>query len=240
MAKKHTDHFSCITCQYRKDSVFCGLRENELAKIDSHKGHITYNKGEEIFIEGDRPHGIYCIHGGKVKLSKHGEFGKEQIVRFAKESDVIGYRALLGNEMYDCSAVALEQTEVCFVPKSDFFEIFDNSASLSGNMVKLLTLDLKRAENKLTDIAQKPVRERIAETILVLKETFGEDIETGCIKVVLSREEIANMAGTATETAIRLLSELKTDALIEFVGKKLKSLIKKNCFEEQIFIINNA
>ncbi|UKJ05789.1 Crp/Fnr family transcriptional regulator [Solitalea lacus] len=222
MSKKHSDYFSCKSCQYRKDSVFCGLRENELDVIDSHKGHITFNKGEEIFVEGDRPHGIYCIHEGKVKLSKHGETGKEQIVRFAKESDVLGYRALLGNEMYDCSAIALEKTDVCFIPKTDFFEIFDKSPSLSLNLVKLLSADLRHAENKLTDIAQKPVRERIAENILLLKETFGVDEITGSIKVVLSREEIANMTGTATETAIRLLSELKGDGLIEFVGKKIK------------------
>ncbi|WP_243392506.1 Crp/Fnr family transcriptional regulator [Solitalea longa] len=195
--------------------------------IDSHKGHITFNKGEEIFVEGDRPFGIYCIHKGKIKLSKHGESGKEQIVRFAKESDVLGYRALLGNEVYDCSAIALEATEVCFIPKKDFFQIFDNSPSLSLNLVKLLSSDLKRAENKLTDIAQKPVRERIAENLLVLKETFGEDEDSGCIKIILSREEIANLTGTATETAIRLLSELKTDRLIEFVGKKIKILNAK-------------
>ncbi|POY37518.1 Crp/Fnr family transcriptional regulator [Solitalea longa] len=227
MSKKHDDAFSCKNCEFRDNSVFCGLRDNELEVIDSHKGHITFNKGEEIFVEGDRPFGIYCIHKGKIKLSKHGESGKEQIVRFAKESDVLGYRALLGNEVYDCSAIALEATEVCFIPKKDFFQIFDNSPSLSLNLVKLLSSDLKRAENKLTDIAQKPVRERIAENLLVLKETFGEDEDSGCIKIILSREEIANLTGTATETAIRLLSELKTDRLIEFVGKKIKILNAK-------------
>ncbi|MCO4291624.1 Crp/Fnr family transcriptional regulator [Solitalea sp. MAHUQ-68] len=227
MSKKHADYFSCKDCQYRSHSVFCGLKENELTLIDSHKGHITFNKGEEIFVEGDRPHGIYCIHSGKIKLSKHGDSGKEQIVRFAKESDVLGYRALLGNEIYDCSAIALETVEICFIPKKDFFQIFDNSPSLSLNLVKLLSSDLRNAENKLTDIAQKPVRERIAENILLLKETFGEDEDSGCIKVILSREEIANLAGTATETAIRLLSELKNDELIQFVGKKIKILNSK-------------
>ncbi len=88
--------------------------------------------------------------------------------------------------------------------------------------MKLFSHDLGKAEHKMTDLAQKPVRERMAEALLFLKETYGTESDGKTLSITLSREEIANVVGTATETAIRLLSEFKTDAIIELQGKKIK------------------
>lgn len=88
--------------------------------------------------------------------------------------------------------------------------------------MKLLSSQLKEAEVKLTHLAQKPVRERLAETLLFLKETYGFEQNNEILSVQLSREEIANLVGTATETVIRLLSELNKDGVIELIGKKIK------------------
>ncbi|HQV00201.1 MAG: Crp/Fnr family transcriptional regulator [Bacteroidia bacterium] len=228
---KNNPHPECHQCQVRFKSVFCDLGKEDLDTINNNKGCNTYQKGQIIFYEDAIPHGLFCINNGKVKVSQAGEAGKEQIVRLAKEGDILGYRALLSGEKYSCSATALDTTSICFIPKQTFFGLIDKNANLSKEILKLLSHDLRKAEHKITDLAQKPVRERLAEALLFLKETYGLEPDDATLDVVLSREEIANIVGTATETTIRLLSEFKQDKMIDLKGKKitflnLPSLIK--------------
>ncbi|MCB0700656.1 MAG: Crp/Fnr family transcriptional regulator [Chitinophagaceae bacterium] len=183
---------------------------------------MSFKKGQVIFNEGGHPLGLFCINDGKVKLEHSGIDGKEQIVRMAKGGDVLGYRALLSSERYNATAVALDDTDVCFIPKEPFFDVLKTNPRLSLDIIKMLSTELRKAEDTITDLAQKPVRERMAEALLFLKETYGYEEDGATINVVLSREDIANLVGTATETAIRLLSEFKKDGMVESVGKKLK------------------
>lgn len=183
---------------------------------------MSFKKGQVIFSEGGHPLGLFCINDGKVKIEHSGVDGKEQIVRMAKGGDVLGYRALLSNERYNASAVALDDTDVCFIPKDPFFNVLKTSPGLSLDIIKMLSSELRKAEETITDLAQKPVRERMAEALLFLKETYGFEEDGQTINVILSREDIANLVGTATETAIRLLSEFKKDGIVESVGKKLR------------------
>lgn len=194
------------------------MEEIEAAKICS-----TVKKNDTIFREGSYASGVYCINAGKIKLSMLGDEGKEQIIRMAKPGDIIGYKALLSGDRYSASAVALEDCNVCFIPREIFLAILQKDAALSFEMMKILSNELKNAEGKITHLAQKPVRERVAETILFLKETYGIDKDNN-VNVTLSREEIANLVGTATETTIRLLSEFNKDQIIELSGKKIKIL----------------
>jgi CRP/FNR family transcriptional regulator len=152
-----------------------------------------------------------------------GDEGKEQIVRLAKSGDIVGYKALLSGDRYSATATALEDCNVCFIPREIFLVILQKDAALSFEMMKVLSDELKKAEEKITHLAQKPVRERVAETILFLKETYGLYADNH-VNVSLTREEIANLVGTATETAIRLLSEFNKDHIIELSGKKIKIL----------------
>lgn len=177
-----------------------------------------------IFSEGGHPLGIFCMNAGKVKLARSGQDGKEQIVRLARDGDVLGYRAMMSGERYAATAIALEDSAICFVPRDTFFEAIKNSPSLSIQIIKTLAIELGRAEQTITDLAQKSVRERLAESLLFLKETYGFEEDGTTLDVILSREDIANLVGTATETAIRLLSELKHDKIVEFIGKKIRIL----------------
>ena len=173
--------------------------------------------------EGARPQGIYCLHNGKVKLYKMGVDGKEQIVRFATNGDMIGYRSILSDEPISASVTALEDTFACYIPKSSFFEVIEENSKFSLNVLKLACHELGEAGKMITSLAQKTVRERLAEIILILNATFGAD-EEGFLDIKLTREEIANMVGTATESAIRLLSEMKEEGLIETSGKRIRIL----------------
>ncbi|MFN8283472.1 MAG: Crp/Fnr family transcriptional regulator [Chitinophagales bacterium] len=216
-------HVDCKHCSNRFNSVFCKTENDTMQEIEALKICSSYKKGETIFKEGAYASGVFCINAGKIKLSMVGDEGKDQIVRMAKPGDIIGYKALLSGDRYSATAVTLEDCNVCFIPKEIFLVILQKDAALSFEMMKLLSNELKRAEEKITHLAQKPVRERVAETILFLKETYGLDAEDQ-VNVVLSREEIANLVGTATETAIRLLSEFNKEHIIELHGKKIKIL----------------
>lgn len=214
---------NCINNKNRK-SIFCCLEKDELKTLSSVKRNMLFKKGQIIFSEGNQPHGIFCIHSGKVKIHKLGDEGKEQIVRLAKTSNIIGYRSIFKNNCYYASATALEDTEVCYISKITITNLIKSNFNFSLSLIDLLSDDLKRAEEKITHMAQKHVRERIAEAILLLHEAYGlkEDKET--IDSSLTRREIANIAGTTTETSIRILSEFYKDGIIKLTGKDIKIL----------------
>ncbi len=221
--KQTFEHVDCKHCSNRFNSVFCKTEHDRMEEIEALKICSTFKKGESIFREGSYASGVYCINAGKIKLAMMGSEGKEQIIRMAKPGDIIGYKALLSGDRYSATATAIEDCNVCFIPREIFLVILQKDAGLSFEMMKLLSNELKNAEEKITHLAQKPVRERVAETILFLKETYGIDKENQ-INILLTREEIANLVGTATETAIRLLSEFNKDHIIELTGKKIKIL----------------
>jgi len=159
-----------------------------------------------------------------VKLSHSGDDGREQIIRLVKAGDIMGYKALLSGERYTATAIALEDVQVCFIPKDLFLAVLQKDAALSFEMMRILSSELRKAELKITHLAQKPVRERLAETLLFIHETYGLESDGQTLNVRLSREEIANLVGTATESAIRLLSEFRKEGMIELEGKKIRLL----------------
>ena len=214
----------CKHCLSRLHSVFSDLDEEELCELNLSKTSNNFKKGQTIFSEGAVAHGIFCVNSGKIKISQSGDEGKEQIVRFAKEGDILGYMSILSGDKYSTSATALEEATVCFIPRITFFSLIGKNPHLSLEIMKLLALDLKKAEHTITDMSQKPIRERMAVALLFLKETYGYEKDTSTINVSLSREEIANMVGTSRESATRLLSEFKEDGILELDNKKIKIL----------------
>lgn len=211
---------SCANCSSRVDSVFTDLNSHQTEELSKEKGCNYYKKGQTVFFEGNNSHGIYCVHKGKLKLHKLGTEGKEQIIRFAKDGDILGYRALLSGEPFAASATVLEDSSLCYIPKESLIKLITEDPAFSMKVLELTCKEMGRAADTITNLAQKPVRERLAEVLLMLKEVFGLD-EEGTIQVQLSREELANIVGTATESVIRLLSELKKEGTIELKGKKI-------------------
>jgi CRP/FNR family transcriptional regulator, polysaccharide utilization system transcription regulator len=210
----------CANCSSRVDSVFTDLDASQIEELSNQKGCNYYKKGQTVFFEGNNSHGIYCVHKGKLKLHKLGTEGKEQIIRFAKDGDILGYRALLSGEPFAASASVLEDSSLCYIPKDSLIKLITEDPSFSMKVLELTCKEMGRAADTITNLAQKPVRERLAEVLLMLKEVFGLDDE-GAILVQLSREELANIVGTATESVIRLLSELKKECTIELKGKMI-------------------
>jgi len=186
-----------------------------------------YRKGQMIFYEGKGALGIYCVNQGKIKVFKLGPEGKEQIIRVVLPGEVMGLRSVVSGRPYSASATALDDSVCCFISKRKFFQLTIKYPEISQRIMILLSQLLDGAENKITSLAQKSVRERLAETLLSLDEVFkNEKCNDGSV-ITLSREDLANLVGTATETVIRLLSEFKHDELVEIRGRKIKVLNRK-------------
>lgn len=218
----------CELCLSRKFSMFSELSEEHLCSITTNKNNISHKKGQILFYEGTRPLGLFCISSGVVKVFKTGSNGKEQIIRLAQRGDFLGYASLIGEETYSNSATIVADAKICFVPKEIFLKILSEDTGFHKRITKALCQDLGIMESKLTDATQKSIRERLAFTLLKLSDSYGiEGEENSRIDIILTREEIAGMVGTATETVIRLLSEFKKDKLIELQGKKIIILDRK-------------
>lgn len=211
----------CSECEPRCDNqLFNTLSSLELDKTSKEKADCCYKKGQHIFTEGTRGHGLYCVYKGKVKIHKLGAEAKEQIVRLAKEGDVLGYRSLLSNEPYYATASALEDSVLCYISKKTFLEMLENNKNLSYNVIQVLTQNLKESEKKIINLKQKPVIQRISESLLILKEKFGLT-KDNYLSVKLSRREIGDLSGVTTETTIRTLSELNKSGIIHLKGKAI-------------------
>ncbi|HNM16007.1 MAG TPA: Crp/Fnr family transcriptional regulator, partial [bacterium] len=181
-----------------------------------------YKKGQVLFYEGNKPTGLFCVNKGKIKTYRINADGKEQIIRLAKEGDVLGYSSLISGDLYSSSAAVIEDAIICYIPRNVFLNLLDSNTTFSMKMIRLLSHDLKSSEDRVVNLAQNTVRERLAETLLMLEEFGGTENDGKTLRTSLSREEIANIVGTATETTIRLLSEFRSDGLIELEGKRIK------------------
>lgn len=162
--------------------------------------------------------GVYCVNHGKVKIYAIGDEGKEQIIHIAKEGEVIGFRAMFSGDPYKVSATSLEDGHICFISKDNFLDMIDSNAALRNMVMKELSRELGDRAQFITNLAQKSVRERLAFTLLLLQNVYGEE------PINLSREDMANFVGTATETLIRLLKDFKEEGLIEVQTRKLTIL----------------
>jgi len=215
----------CRLCIIKRFNALSTLTQDELEKFSDHKTSLLIKKGENLMTEGNTINGLYCIKDGKGKLTKLNTNGKEQIIKFVKGGDMLGHRSILSEELVGLNAIALEDMHVCFIPKGDILDTIRENNNFSLSLMRNISHQLNEANTNISQMAQKPVKDRLAETLLQLENIFGVDHED-CIDVVLTREEIANTIGTATESAIRLLSNLKKDGVIDLLGKKIKILNK--------------
>ncbi len=210
----------CEQCIVREFSSLKALTKQELVQLSDCKTSHIVKKGEIIFKEGDTVNGIYCIKDGVCKLIKLSANGKDHIVKLVTKGELLGQRSMISEEPVNLSAVALDDMQVCFIPKSEVMGYFDKNNKFSMNVMKTICGDLKEADDQMVNLAQKTVKERLAETLLYLHDTFGTNGDAS-LKVQLSRDDLASMIGTATESCIRLLSDFKKLGLIELSGKKI-------------------
>jgi DNA-binding response OmpR family regulator len=202
---------------------------NEMSQIDSLKKLTeervvrTYKRKDNIYEEGQFARGVYFIIKGKVKTFKSNEIGKELITGLYKEGDFFGYLSLIEDEQYNDTATTLEDSEICMIPKEDFFELLYRNAEVSKKFIKILTDNLKEKEEQLIRLAYNSVRKRVAEALIDYYNKYKKD-KKGDLQLQISRDNLANIVGTAPETAIRTLSDFKEEKLIDLKGSHITIL----------------
>lgn len=214
----------CRDCKTRLHGKLHGINDESLESIEATKTCNIYKKGQRLIQEGTRPLGVYCIKSGKVKVFKLGQQGKEHITSILKEGDLVGYRAMLSDSLYHVSVEALEEVVACHIPREEFLKSFHSDKVLNNTLITELSTEVISLTNVITDIAQKPVRERTAATLVLLNSVYSSnnsDNNGDFSEINLTRESLANMVGTATETLIRIIHDFKEEELITTNGRKI-------------------
>jgi CRP-like cAMP-binding protein len=207
---------------FKSNSVIIDLPPNELAILTANMTTQLYNKGEIIFREGAFATGIFIIHNGKAKKYKADKEGKEQIIYVANTGEILGYHALLADERYPDSAAVLEDSEIAFIPKEDFFEVLEISKVLSQRLLKTLSHEFFVLANSIALFAQRSVRERFAMQLVLMREKYKENFTQGmAVEINMSREDLASLVGTARENILRVLKDFKEEGILETKGRKI-------------------
>lgn len=175
----------------------------------------TFQKKEYIHRIDKRAYHLFYVLSGKVKLFEENIDGKELITQIVSPNQFIGYTALIQDVPYHLNAVALEECEICIIPKEDFLSLIYKDANVSQKFIKMLSNELKEKEHKLLNMAYNSVRKRVADSLVELsKEQFGQKEKGKPIKISVLREDLAAMVGTAKESAIRALCDIKETGFI--------------------------
>lgn len=210
----------CEQCIVRQLNSLKELSKEELIRISDCKTSTMIKKGDVLFEEGEHINGVFCIRDGVCKVSKMSANGKDQIIKLIKKGDLIGERSLITNETSNLKAVAINDMEVCFIPKEEIMKDLKQNSNFTMSILNDLASALKQSDNVVVDMAQKTVKQRLAETLIHLHDSF-EKKDNGALDIQLSRDDIASIIGTATESAIRLLSNFKKEKLINLKGKEI-------------------
>jgi CRP-like cAMP-binding protein len=218
-SRKGATDFSCASCENTNCLIKKNLHNAPNATFVEQKKTLKCKKGQQFIIEGAPVNGLFFILKGTVKVFRTGINGREQIVRFAKEGEIIGHRGFGTEEYYSIGAIALQEVVLCYFSKDDLQESLLENPYFAYDMILFYANELNKSESKVKSISQMTVRERVIDTLLYIHRKFGN--LRGFLNLPLSRKEYADYAGTTEEQVIRTFSTLKKEGLISAKGKKI-------------------
>lgn len=213
----------CINCQTTSCFVKRYCIGEFLNKISEGKNQNFYKMGDAIFREGNTMLGIHFIQNGGAKIITTNLNGREQVVRLAAEGNILGHR-VLGNDKYYFNAIAVTDTNICFIESDMFLDMCLNSSEFSYHLLLFYALELRKTELRVKYHAQMNIREKVAEAFVYLNETFGTNSKTLKLNIELSRQEIADIAGTTPEQISRQLNDFENEKLISRTKREIHIL----------------
>lgn len=219
------DRFECATCGIRSESLVCSTPD-VVDLIEKSKVMTRFKAGQYIFYAGNDPLGIFTVREGLVKLEVTSETGVAHTLRLVGAGGALGYRSLFANEVYHASAIAVEDSVMCFIPKTDILSLFKTHPEVTVKLLSHISKDLRLAEQKWMDQMDKGASVRIAEALLFLQENFESQNWT--------RREIAQWAGTTPETVIRTLAQFEKEGLIDQTGPREIRVIAKDLLKQRL------
>ncbi len=211
------NQFDCKTC-VNKNCFIQQCNTTGLSFVNHKKRTDFFKSGQMILYENTPMDRIYFVFSGKAKVYASGAFGKQQIIRFANRGDIIGHRGI-NRKKWFISASVLEDSYICYIAVDDFMRLVENNRLLMRSLLLFFADELFRSEMKVKNLAMLSVKERIADALLQIQSVFSSSGKT--TGVHLSRQEIADFAGTTKEQVSRDLSEFKKDNIIDLNGKEI-------------------
>jgi len=218
-------------CIEGASSIFKVLSPSEKEMLDQHHLVMNFRKGESILNEGSRPKGIICFASGSAKLFSIGAGNREQIIKILRPAEFVSFRTLFSDSPYPYSVVALEETSTVVFEKHNMSRILRHNAELAIKFIKTISEDLIFSNKRLISLTQKHVRGRLAESLLILRDTYGYDTDGRTLNALLSREDLAHLSNMTTSNAIRTLSGFADENLVEIHGRKIVILDLKQLEE---------
>jgi CRP-like cAMP-binding protein len=220
-SKHDCDLQSCFLCR--------SCVKEWLPAVNANRKNFDVKKGEVIFTEGDQVTGVCFVNSGNVKVHKKWGNDKELILRFATNGAIFGHRGL-NTATYPISATALEATKVCFFDLDFFNSTLKVNQDFAFNLLMFFASDLLESEKRMRNLAHMPVKGRLAQSLLTLKEQFGIT-KDGAINVELTRQDLSSFAGATYETVFRTMNDLIADKLIALNGKSIIIVNERELFE---------
>lgn len=196
--------------------------EDSLKQLSENKETRHHRKKDNLYEEGSHPRGVFFITKGKVKVSRSNEDGKEYVTGLFKEGDFIGFTSLIEDKPYTDSAIAMEETESVIIPKDEFFALLYSNRDVAAKFIRMLSGNVLEMQGRLLQLAYNSVRKRVAEALIMLQTRYAREGEN--LSMAVTREDLASMVGTSTETAVRTLSDFKDEGLIAIQGSHITIL----------------
>ncbi len=216
----------------RSDSILSNFPSDQFEMLTRNESVKVYKKGEVIFREESFPTGVFLVKEGKVKIYKMDSGGKEHIIYLGAKGDLFGYQALLSEERYPDSASTIESSHIAFIPKDDFLEVLHGSDILRSRLLKTLGHEFTVLTANLCMLARKNVKERLATQLIILREKFNGDPQSdNPTEISISRDDLANLVGTARENVVRIMSGFKAEGIVFTKGRKITILDEQRLIE---------
>jgi len=215
-----TNKFSCCDLSSKNSVIndnhiinkYC--TKEEITLLVNQLGCRFYKKGETVFYEGQPNQLIYFVYTGFVKLWKEGVHREEQVIRFAKNKDILGFWGCLENKNYSLSATVMTDTNICYINKNIFFDILKKNNFILFHLLHDYTIKIKKIELNLRNLVEMNVREKVAKSILVLFDCFRDELDNKSMKTILSRSELASIAGINKDSVGKQLTLFKNENII--------------------------
>lgn len=217
---------SCTACLFKRDCFFSELTGSERVDLEKHLVPNRYKKNQVVLYEGIEPHGIYLLCEGKTKVYKTDESGHQLTVRIGIPGDLVGYRSLLLGLPYTASVEAIEQSLVAFLDRNFFFSLLEDNRPLTLKLTRKLAEQLGRAEETALKMAYHGSYRRVADLLKASSQTVPSknDHRAPIVLPPLRRQDLAEMAGLALETTIRVLKDMEQNGIIRLKGRVITIL----------------
>lgn len=229
----------CITCENVNCLIKKNIKNPSIEKFLVEKHNIKCKKSQQFIMEGAPAHGLFFVRKGQVKVVKTGIYGREQIVRFAHDGEIIGHRGFGASRHYPIGALAINETHLCNFTNEILTQMLHEIPDLTFDLMLFYSEELNRSETKVRKFAQMTVREKVIDSFLYINRKFGKT-DDGFFDIQLARKDFADFAGTTEEQVIRIISSLKKENLLKSKGKRLGiidvDLLKKEISEHNYFL----